>query len=218
MQMKVGHFEPDGAIVYLPIGFVPDLFLLVEVGATNPMIYIWFERQEDDEASGSQEGVQINGADGVVTLLGDAAGIIAYDAAANAPTIEEWTQARGNAATARTSTAAGTLIKGTVASGVIGDGSPVDRSAIFECVTAGTSAATEPVWPEEVGAQVVDSSVVWELVVDQPLKRVGYQGVTISATPQTNGQEMYYAAFEADRSKDHGDVDGWPSGVYQDIV
>jgi hypothetical protein len=33
--------------------------------------------------------------------------------------------------------------------------------SVFECTTAGTTAATEPTWPDEPGATVADGTVVW---------------------------------------------------------
>ncbi|KKL50078.1 hypothetical protein LCGC14_2309070, partial [marine sediment metagenome] len=32
----------------------------------------------------------------------------------------------------------------------------------------------------------------------------------------TNGQEVYYLALQADQVVDHGDVDGWTSGIDPD--
>jgi hypothetical protein len=212
--IRVGHWEADGADVNIPIGFIPDHIRIVEVGVTNPNMYEWFERQEDDQASGAQEGNILTGSTGVVTQSADSQGIIAYDTGSQVPTVEEWTQARGNAATARTATAAGTYIKATV--GALNDaGQVTDREAIFECVTAGSSAATEPSWPSRIGGQVTDSSVVWEMVNAARL-RVGYQGIVVAAEIQTNSREYYYIAEKAHDSVDHGDVDGWPSGVDED--
>ncbi|MHC4322709.1 MAG: hypothetical protein ACYSUX_00385 [Planctomycetota bacterium] len=205
-QIKVGHFEPDGGLINLPIGFIPDFFFLAEVGATNPILYYWWRLQEQDEASGSQEGI-IDTA-GTKTLAADAGGITAYETGSQIPTVEEWTQARSSAATARTATAAGTYIKPTVSN-------DQDRGSIYECVTAGTGAATEPTWPSADGEQVTDGTTVWEKV-NVSKQRAGYQGVVIAAALMTNGQEMYYKAEQADQAVDHGDVDGWASGVDPD--
>jgi hypothetical protein len=205
-RIKVGHFEPDGSLINLPLGFIPDFFFMAELGATNPLLYYWWRAQEADEASGSQEGILDTA--GTKTVIGDAAGITAYDTGTQGPTITTWTKAVGDAATARTATAPGTYVRPSTAS-------PTDRGAIFECVTAGTSASTEPIWPDAVGENVTDSSTVWQRV-DVDVQRLGYQGVVIAATPQTNGQEMYYTAMQSDQSIDHGDVDGWTDGIDPD--
>ncbi|HEB28863.1 MAG TPA: hypothetical protein ENI05_14085 [Porticoccus sp.] len=207
-KIKVGHYEADDGIVNLPLGFIPDVIDMDEVGTTNPDHIRWYRAQETDEASGSQEGMITNGADGVITKLGDAAGITAYDTGTQAPTINEWTTARATAATARTATAAGTYIKPTVSS-------PTDRGAIFECVTAGTGGGTEPTWPDAVDENVTDNSVVWKRV-DRSRERIGYQGIVIAAALNTNGQEWYYEAKQANQSIDHGDVDGWTDGIDPD--
>ena len=209
-RIKAGHFEPDGAIIYLNIGFVPDFFLMAEMGATNPPIYIWWERQEDDEASGSQEGISIVGGSSNFTKLADAGGITAYDSS-SMQSISDW--AANTAYTGRTATAHGSYAKGTT-SGTDVDGSPVDREAIFECVTAGTSGSSEPTWPVETGQNSAsDNGVIWQKVSDVALGRTGYQGVTIAAALMTDGQEMYYLALGADSVEDHGDVVGWTGGV-----
>lgn len=204
-QIKVGHYEADGGIINLPLGFIPNHFRLLAM-ITNPLIYEWWRSQQTEEATGAQEGV-IDTA-GTKTLAADDAGIIAYDTGSQVPTIEEWTEARATAATARTATAAGTYIKPTVANAA-------DRGSIFECVTAGTGGSTEPTWPDADGENVTDNSVVWQKV-NVSLQRGGYQGVVIQDNIQTDGQEMYYVALLADQDVDHGDVDGWGSGIDPD--
>lgn len=205
-KIKVGHFEPDGQLINLPLGFIPDYFFMAEIGATNPLLYHWWRAQETDEASASRQGILDTA--GAKTLIGSGDGITAYNTGTQAPTINEWTTSRATAATARTATQAGTYIKPTVSNAA-------DRSAIFECVTAGTGSGTEPTWPDAVGENVTDNSVVWQRV-DRSLERIGYQGVIIGATPQNDGQEMYYVAMQANQSIDHGDVDGWASGIDPD--
>ena len=207
-QIKVGHFEADGGLINLPIGFIPDVIDLDEVGTTNPDHVRWYRSQESDEASGSQEGMITNGADGVITKLADAGGITAFNSSSQTPTIQEWTEARATAATARTATAPGTYIKPTVPNSA-------DRGSIFECVTAGTGNSTEPTWPDADGENVTDNSVVWQKV-NVSLQRGGYQGVIIAAALSTNGQEWYYEAKQSDQSVDHGDTDGWASGTDPD--
>ena len=203
-QIVTGHYTQDGSLVYLPIGFIPDWLQWVDY-TTAILIHYWFEMMEDDEASGSQEGILDDG-DGTYSKNADDGGFTAYDTESAFPTINEWTQARSTAATARSATADGTFIKPTTSS-------ITDREAVFECVTAGTGGDTEPTWPDNIGGQVTDSSTVWERV-NQPTKRQGYKGVCVSGTIQTNGQEAYFLALQADDAKDWGDVDGWASGVY----
>lgn len=204
--IKVGNFTADGGIINLPLGFIPDYFQLHNVGeGTNPNMYQWFRAQEQVMATTMQEGMITTGTSGVVTLAADDAGIIAYESSAQGPTVTTWTKAVGDAATAATATAPGTYVKPSVAS----DG---DRGSIFECVTAGTSAATEPTWPDADGEQVTDGTTVWEKV-NVSLQRVGYQGVVIQDNIQTDGEENFYLALQATQSVDHGDVDGWTDGI-----
>jgi len=215
-RIKVGHFLGDGGVVNLPIGFIPDYFRLCDIDSTvtNAAVAIheWFRDMESHEASGSQEGWALGLATlGYTTLHADDAGISAYNSGSQSPTINEWTQARSTAATARTATAAGTYIKPTV--GADSDTGTADRDAVYECVTAGTGGSTEPTWPTSDGEQVTDGTTVWEKVNVSKV-RTGYQGVVIEDDIQTDSHEYYYLAIMADESVDHGDVDGWASGVY----
>jgi hypothetical protein len=211
-EVKILTWTGDAGDVNIPIGYVPHHVRVIQITDTAPMVYEWFRRMELDEASGSQEGFQINGADGVTSKRADSQGITAYDAASVLPTVNEWTQARANAATARTSLANGTFIKATVGA-TDADGNVVDRSQIFECVTAGSGAASEPTWPVENGQQVTDSSVVWERVASEAIRRTGYQGIVFAAEVNENSKNYYMIATLADSEDTLGDVDGWPSGV-----
>ena len=208
-MIKTGRFTPDGSTdIAVPIGFIPDYIRFEEVGeATNPNVITWFKMQEDD-ATGDQAGQYLTGSSGVITKLGDGAGIAAFDTSSEAPTVTTWTKAVGDAATARTATANGTYVKPSVAS-------DADRGSIFECVTAGTSSATEPIWPAADSEQITDGTTVWEKV-NVAKQRIGYQGVLIDAAILTDSEEMYYIAYQADQSVNHGDTDGWTSGVDQD--
>lgn len=214
-NIRVGHFTADGALIHLPLGFIPDYFQLVDFHTnTNIEINHWWERMEDDQASGKQEGFSVK--EGVTANLADAGGITAYDTGTQAPTVQEWTKARGDAAVARGASVglAGTFIKATV--GALNNaGQVTDREAIFECVVDGTSAATEPTWPSAIGETVLDSSTVWEMVNEAKFRK-GYQGVTIAAALMTDSQECYYIALKAGDSIDHGDVVGWTDGIDQD--
>ena len=212
-QIKTGHYEADDGIVNLPIGFIPDVLDMDEVGTTNPDHIRWYRRQEQDEASGSQEGMITNGADGVITKLADAGGITAYNTGAQSPAsgtgagqLAQWVASTSY--TARTAAAPGSYVKPTVSS-------PTDRGAVFECVTGGTSGSAEPTWPDAIDETVLDSSPVWKRI-DLSLQRGGYQGIVIAAALNTNGQEWYYEAKQADQSVDHGDTAGWTDGIDPD--
>lgn len=216
--IRVGHFEGDAGLIYLPLGFVPDYFQLVDFHTnTNIDIYHWWERMEDDQASGKQEGFSVK--EGVTANLADAGGITAYNTGTQFPAagtgagqLQQWTASTSY--TARTATAAGSYAKPTV--GATDDtGGVADRDAIFECVTGGTSGTSEPTWPSAIGGQVLDSTPVWEKVNKATL-RGGYQGVCIAGALTPNGQECYYLAIRAHDSVDHGDVDGWSGGIDQD--
>ena len=216
--IKVGHFEADGGLINLPVGFIPEVIDMDEVGTTNPDHIRWYRMQEQDEASGSQEGMITNGADGVITKLGDAAGITAYDTGVQTPKTGEWEASSatidekdGTSITivARSATAPGTYVFPTVSS-------PTDRQAIFEAITvSGNTGTTEPAWPAAVGANITDGSLVWQRV-DVSLQRGGYQGIVIAAALSTNGQEWYYEAKQTAQAVDHGDVDGWTDGIDPD--
>lgn len=209
-QIKVGHYEGDGGLIYLPLGFVPDFFLLIDY-TTNPIIYVWFERMEDDEATSSLEGLIIAGGSTAFTKSADAGGILAYDSGSQIPTITEWST--GATVVAKTTTAHGTYYKGT-STGTDKDGRAVDRDAIFECVASTTTGATEPVWPSIIGDDSAsDNGVIWRKV-DVAKLRGGYKGVRIAAGIQGDSREMYCLAIQADSSEDWGDVVGWTGGIY----
>lgn len=212
-QIKIGHFESDGAIIYLPIGFVPDLVLLFAKGAASGSLikYIWFREMESHD---SLDG-WIDTPNAAPAQIAAGSGLATYDSSLEVPTIEEWTQARSNAATARSVTAHGTYIKCTT-SGVDALGNPMDRSAIFECVVDGNGAATEPAWPRVVGEVVIDNTTQWERVNDVVLRRGGYQGFRLAAamTGLANGNEGYFIAIASGGNViDFGDVDSWAGGI-----
>lgn len=211
MQSICFHYEPDGSDVYLPLGFIPDWVRLCELGATNPIFHEWWEMMEDDEASGSQEGVTIATGSSNNAKIADSQGIIAYDTAAQLPTVTNWSA--GLTVVARAVGVHGTYIRPSVA-GAAAQG--IDREAIFEVVTNTTTGTTEPTWPAAIGARVSDnhgSPVVYERV-NVALERIGYQGIVVANELQTDGQEMYGIAIQADHSLDLEDVAGWTGGVY----
>jgi len=201
-QIKTGRFIPDGSTdIAIPIGFIPDYIRLEEVGeTTSPNVITWFKQQEND-ATGDQAGQYITGTTGVITKLSDGAGIAAYDTSSETPTVTTWTKAVGDAADA------GDYVKPSVAS-------DSDRGSIYICITAGTSSATEPIWPDSDGEQIIDGTTVWEKV-NVSKQRIGYQGVLVDAAIMTDSEAMYYIAYLADQDVDHGDTDGWTSGVDQ---
>ena len=92
--------------------------------------------------------------------------------------------------------------------------SDADRGSIFELTSAGTGGATEPTWPDADGETVTDSTNVFTKVNVSKV-RIGYQGVLIDAAILTDSEEMYYIAYQADQAVNHGDTDGWTSGVDQ---
>ena len=210
MQFITGHFEQDGDLIYIPIGFIPDKFDYIDFHtSTNIVIAHWWKFMEDDFASGLQEGFTVK--EGVTARLADDGGIVGYDTGTQAPTIEEYSVARSTAATARTVTTRGTLLRPS-SDGINEDGQKADRSLIVECVTAGTGSA-EPVYPVSIGGQVLGNDVLYE-VVNQATFRAGYQGVRIAGALMTDGQEGMFDAWQADPfTTDLGDVASWPDGI-----
>jgi len=203
MQSKVIKITGDNGLVYIPLGFIPDWVEMIYRGTAsgNAVVYKWNRLLGD--LSTVIDGWSFDGATDAEIATGS--GIATYDSASEGPTITTWTTAVSTAATARTVTAHGTYVRPSSASAT-------DRSAIFECVTAGTGAATEPTWPADIGGQVTDGSTVWERVNVATL-RVGYQGIRIATTVVADGYEAYIKADQVDEIIDLGDVDGWTSGV-----
>lgn len=210
-QIKIGHFEADGGLVYIPCGFIPDFVWLLAKGAAsgNLIKYIWFREMEDHDTLDGW----IDTPNAAPAQIAAASGFAAFDTGSEGPTITEWSS--GMTGTARTSTAHGTYAKATT-SGVDVNGNEIDRSAIFECVTAGTAHTSEPVWPHIMGENgPSDNGVIWQKV-NVATKRVGYQGFRLAAsmTGLANGNEGYFIAIGSGGNvEDYGDVDGWTSGV-----
>lgn len=204
-RISVGHYEQDAGDIYLPLGYIPDYVMLCDFHtSTNIIFYHWWKEMESHEAAAAQEGISV--AEGVTARMADDAGIAEYDTGSEKDVdVPEW--AASTAFTARTATAEGTLVRPTLAA------NPELFEAVFECVDGGTTGSTEPTWPAAIGDQVVDNDGTWERV-NVAMKRKGYQGILVADNIQTNGQEMYYLAMLADRVDDWGDVDAWPSGIY----
>lgn len=218
MNIITGHFEADGALINLPLGFIPDYYKMWDINGSSSVAYEWWYDMELDGAAAIVEGLSITIAAGASAIgdLADGEGISAYSTRTDSPTITTWTTAVGTAATARTSTAAGTFVKPT---GDVNDinGNPADTGAIFECVTAGTSGSTEPSWNVDKDGYTTDGTTVWQLVVEAT-RIDGYQGVTIAAALMTDGQECYYLGLQSNTSKDQGDVASWTSGISPDVL
>ncbi|MHC4703025.1 MAG: hypothetical protein ACYTFQ_20865, partial [Planctomycetota bacterium] len=143
-------------------------------------------------------------------------GFAAYDTGTQGPltlaaVTADWTAS--TAYTARSATKHGDYVRGTT-TGSDSNGLAVDRSAIFECVTAGTTGTSEPTWPSDIGGQTAsDNGVIWEKVTNVATLQGGYQGFRIAAALMTDGQEMYYLAIRSDDCVDQADVTRWQSGI-----
>ena len=215
-RIIIGHFDPVGTIVYVPVGFVPEFLFAMDYGAANITKYHWFGSEEEDVES--TDGVTEDG-DGTNSKLTAAAGFTGYDTGlqgpygvvADAAVILDW--AVSDAYAAKTVSAHGSYVRATT-SGVDANGSVVDRSQIFECVTAGTSGTTEPIWPSAIGEDSPsDNGVVWRKVTNVATTVVGYKGFTVAATLMTDGEEWYYAAWRADDTVDQLDTVNWAGGI-----
>lgn len=200
---KVIKITGDNGLVYIPLGFIPDWVEMIYRGAssTSAIVYKWNRLLGD--LSTVIDGWSFT--DGVDAEIATGSGIASYDSASQLPTVSAWTKTVSDDATARTVTAHGTYCSPSSTSSM-------DRSAIFECVTAGTGSATEPTWPAAIGDQVTDGTTVWERV-NVATGRIGYQGIRIAATVVADGYEAYILATQADVCEDLGDVDGWTGGV-----
>lgn len=209
MQYIMGQFLGDGGLIYLPIGFKPNKFIMYDpdVGSSHVTIYTWIGVMETFEGTGQKEGWSL--VEGATTLLSDDGGFAAYDSGSEGPTITEWSS--GGTTVARTVTAHGTYIK-TASKDFTYEASPED---VFECISGTTMHTVEPTWPAGIGETVTDGAgVIFEKVV-VPTKRIGYQGVRIAAALMSNSRNYYYEAIQSDNgNKNWGDVDGWSGGIY----
>jgi len=215
-RIITGHFEPDGAIIYVPVGFIPDFLWAMDYGNAAPTKYVWFGSEEEDVET--TDGVTEDG-DGTNSKLTAAAGFTGYDTGLQAPygvvgdaaVILDW--AASDAYVQRSAGVHGSYVRATV-DGVDANGSAVDRSQIFECVTTGTSDSTEPVWPSAIGEQgPSDNGVIWEKVTNVATTVGGYKGFAVAGALMTDGEEWYYMAIRADDTLDHTDVVNWAGGV-----
>lgn len=211
-SIVTGHFEPNGSIVYIPVGFIPDFLLVVEY-VSVPIIYMWWGQEMEDAES--TEGIKNDGA-GASTILANAGGFAGYDTGTQAPQTlgaitADWQPATPY--TQKSATKRGDLVRGTLTA-TDKNGLSVDRSVLFECITSGTTNSTEPTWPADIGDDTAsDNGVIWRKVTDQATYLGGYQGFRVAGALMTNGQEMYYTAMRSDFVKDHQDADNFTSGV-----
>ena len=215
-RIVTGHWLSDAGDVYIPCGFVPDFLFAMNFSTSTELIYYWWGAEM--EAHETTAGVADDGA-GALSKMTEAAGFNGYDTGVQGPygdvsaaaVIADWVASTASWQ-ARSATTHGDYVHAT-STGVDDLGLIVDRSAIFECVTAGTSGATEPTWPSVIGGQVLDSTPVWEKVTDVATFAGGYQGFTVAAALMTDGEEWYYMAIRSDDTIDHGDTTAWPGGI-----
>lgn len=206
-DIRGGKFISDGGDVYIPVGFIPDYVRVTKLGGDTAVEFFeWLRYSEANESAGKQDGISVK--EGVTAEMNENLGIAAYDSSGEAPTITPWTQAVGSAASARTNTADGTFVKPVADRG----SNPPDRELMFECITAGTSGATEPTWNRGIGETTLDGTTLWECV-REPRRRYGYKGFFFDETEQTDSDIFYYVAMKFDEFVDHGDVDGWTNGI-----
>ena len=207
-QIKIGHWEQDGALVYIPCGFKPDWMLLMDQNSASgsAVFYVWW--RELTTAATPKDGFSIN--DGTDAELADGSGFSVYDTGSATPTITEWAASTNYAL--KTSDATLCFVHPTV-DATDEDGNIADRDAIYEVsVDAGSSGSTEPAWPVEIGGIVVDSGITWKKVNEATFRK-GYQSFGCAAAIQTDSYEFWYIAIQGDTVEDHGDVLTWPGGV-----
>ncbi len=221
MKKNGGDFIADGNAVDIDIGFIPDYFrALSKFEETNQITYEWWRSRSETNNQNGQFGLVRPSGGGSVVLAADADnGIQELDEANNQVSLpavlgdgvqpadppDPYTVQRSTDATARSTTALGTILKPSIGN---------ETGYIYECTVAGTGSA-EPTWPDAIGENVTDNSMVWQRV-DVSLQRGGYQGVVIAAALSTNDQEWYYEATQADQSVDHQDTAGWTDGIDPD--
>lgn len=207
-QIITAMFTADGSAVYLPFGFIPDFFVLMDVphssADTNVDFYWWWKWMEDEGLTGMTDGILVN--EGPTDALANASGIESYDTTSRGPTVTEWSASASP--TALSGTTHGSYYRPTRTGG------KGDYSAIFECMAGATTGSTEPTWPKDPGGTVVDNDVTWQRVDgDVARKVVGYKGIAVDAA-LTDSHQVYCLAIQADQSLNFGDVVGWSGGVY----
>lgn len=202
------HFIGSGEIVELDLGFIPDfVYLQVEGAATACVWYIWERIMEDEGVAAIKGGIRFS--EGVTAIYAHDGLIAAFEGKIKTPTIVDWTTAVSTAATAKTGLVHGTYVRPT---GLNGN----DRSAIFECVVAGTGIATEPDWATlapALGNQFVEpgGDTTWERVnVAEEIKQCN--GIEIAAAIAVDSTIFSGYAIRGDVVKNFGDAANWPVG------
>ncbi|KKN11242.1 hypothetical protein LCGC14_1028540 [marine sediment metagenome] len=215
-QILTGLFTSDtGSDANLNIGFVPDKIEFWEVEGTNGRYIVWFKRMEEDLAGGSQEGIYISGdaANRECALLGDGAGISAYESAAGGVRIPDpagvrntWITASPAVWVADTAPAAFRTVS------VIGDvvWPTVRNGYVYEATVDGggdhkTHATDEPTWPTVPGETVVDDLVTWTCRHESTIN-AGFRGVIVASEVFQNDKSVVFEATQADRSLNFGDL------------
>lgn len=61
------------------------------------------------------------------------------------------------------------------------------NDTLFECVVAGTTAATEPTWGTTIGTETVDNTVTWKAAKIGVVKRSHYMALFTAAPGETGG-------------------------------
>jgi len=213
-QVKIGHYEQDGGLVYVPVGFIPDFLLAFDRNSASGsgVLYMWWREMEDYDPTTDTviDGISIT--DGTDAELAAAGGFAAYDGEAAAPTVTN--HAVSTAYVLEATDPALCFVRPPV-DATDEDGNVVDRDAIFQCTTAGTSSATAPTaWPAVLGGTLLDGTAVWTRVNEATFRK-GYQGFRVAAAIQTNAYEMYYTAFQGDGGSQRlGDSAEWSNGIY----
>lgn len=211
MKKVGGHFIANGNAVNIDIGFIPDKFTAWEgMEETNPTRHVWYREQANTANANAQYGIQINGADGVITKHAAATnGFAEYDTGADRVIIEspapgvgdveaaisDW--AASTAATARSASAIGTCVRPTTKNGFV-----------YECTGTGTTNDTEgePTWPTTLGDSVTETDgVIWTCREERTV-RGGAKGLTLGATGSTDGDEWTWEAELWDRVKTEQDA------------
>jgi hypothetical protein len=203
------RYTGSGEILELDLGFIPDfVWLQIEGAATACVTHIWSRMLEDNGAAAIKGGMKYT--EGVTALFTHGNGIEAFEGAKKTPTIKTW--AVGMTLVAKTATTRGTFVRPSFTAGH-------DKSAVFECLVAGTAtiAATEPNWDTApaLSDSLADneaSANTWQRVnVAEEVKQCA--GIEIAAALAVNDTIYWGYAIRGSIVKDFGDVAKYPVGV-----
>jgi hypothetical protein len=204
------RYTGSGEILELDLGFIPDYVHLFVEGAAGACVEsIWSRMLEDNGAAATKGGISY-GNTGASTLYTHGNGIEAFEGAKKTPTIKTW--AVGMTLVAKTATTRGTFVRPSFTAGH-------DKSAVFECLVAGTAtiAATEPNWDTApaLSDSLADneaSANTWQRVnVAEEVKQCA--GIEIAAALAVNDTIYWGYAIRGSIVKDFGDVAKYPVGV-----